>query len=146
MAEYVLTKEDEPAAEDVQSLVGGLVSYNDSKAEPEDYRPVTIFVRDGGGRVVGGLRGHTGWGWLFISHLWVSEALRGQDYGTELLRAAEREAISRGCRHAHLDTFSFQARGFYERRGYEVFGSLEDYPAGHTRFFLRKLDLPGGAA
>ena len=141
MAEYVLTKEDEPAAEDVQSLVGGLVSYNDSKAEPEDYRPVTIFVRDGGGRVVGGLRGHTGWGWLFISHLWVSEALRGQDYGTELLRAAEREAISRGCRHAHLDTFSFQARPFYERLGYELFGRLEDFPPGHTRYFLRKRDL-----
>ncbi len=146
MAEYVLAHEDDPAPGDVQSLVGGLVAYNDSRGEPENYRPLTIFVRDEGGRVVGGLRGHTGWGWLFVSHLWVSEGLRGQDYGTKLIRAAEREAVSRGCRHAHLDTFSFQARGFYEKLGYEVFGSLEDYPRGHTRFFLRKLNLSDGAA
>ncbi len=146
MPNYLITTEDQPAPEDVEFLIGSLIAYNTSRAEPENYRPLTIFVRDEGGRVVGGLRGHTGWGWLFISHLWLSEALRGRDYGTELVREAEREAVARGCRHAHLDTFSFQARGFYEKLGYEVFGSLEDYPEGHTRFFLRKLNLSQGAA
>lgn len=38
----------------------------------------------------------------------------------------------------YLDTFDFQARPFYERHGYEVFGTLDDYPPGHSRFFLRK--------
>ena len=45
---------------------------------------------------------------------------------------------ARGCRYAHLDTFSYQARPFYDRLGYRLFGELENYPPGHSRFFLRK--------
>jgi hypothetical protein len=37
-----------------------------------------------------------------------------------------------------LETHSFQARPFYEKCGYKVFGTLEDYPPGHAKFFLRK--------
>ena len=39
---------------------------------------------------------------------------------------AEREAIRRGCRGAWLDTYSFQARGFYERLGYTIFGTIDN--------------------
>jgi hypothetical protein len=45
---------------------------------------------------------------------------------------------ARGCIGAHLDTFTFQARPFYERHGYAVFGQLDNYPGGHSRFFLSK--------
>ena len=69
---------------------------------------------------------------------------QGQGTGRRILIAAEEEALRRGCRYAWLDTFSFQARGFYEKLGYSVFGTLEDYPAGHSRYFLRKtLGEPG---
>jgi hypothetical protein len=51
---------------------------------------------------------------------------------------AEDEARALGCVGVWLDTFSFQARGFYERHGYEVFGTLDEFPAPHQRFFLRK--------
>jgi len=64
--------------------------------------------------------------------------------GRALLRAAEREATGRGCRHVYLDTFDYQARPFYEREGYTVFGVQEDYPPGHRRFFMQKA-LAGGA-
>ena len=95
---------------------------------------------------MGGLHGYTHWGWLFISHLWVAEALRGQGYGTELVARAEHEAARRGCRRAYLDTYDFQALGFYQKRGYEVFGLLEGFPTGHRRYFLqkRRLGLPDG--
>ena len=35
------------------------------------------------------------WGWLFVSQLWATEVLRGQDYGTKLMDTAEREAQRR---------------------------------------------------
>jgi hypothetical protein len=54
------------------------------------------------------------------------------------LGPAEAEARQRGCAHAHLRTFSFQARGFYERCGDRVIGALEGYPPGGTLYWLRK--------
>lgn len=53
---------------------------------------------------------------------WLHEDLRGQGYGTQLLQMAEQEAIARGCHQAHLDTFEFQAPGFYEKHGYQCWG------------------------
>jgi hypothetical protein len=58
--------------------------------------------------------------------------------------AAEGRAVERGCHSAWVDTFSFQAPGFYPKLGYEVFGEL-DYPPGHKRIFLQKR-LSGGPA
>ncbi len=52
--------------------------------------------------------------------------------------AAEDYARMRGCHSAHLDTHTWQARPFYEKRGYEVFATLDDFPPGHQKFFLRK--------
>jgi ribosomal protein S18 acetylase RimI-like enzyme len=51
---------------------------------------------------------------------------------------AEDEARSRGCHAVWLDSFSFQAPGFYRRLGFHEFGRLDDYPAGHARHFLWK--------
>jgi GNAT superfamily N-acetyltransferase len=76
-------------------------------------------------------------GWLFIRYLWVSDSLRGRGIGRELMAGAEAHALERGCHSAWVDTFSFQAPGFYPKLGYEVFGEL-DYPPGHKRIFLRK--------
>ena len=88
--------------------------------------------------VVGGLYGSTWMSYLYVNLLFVPEKMRGAGVGRKLMMEAEAEAIRRGCRAAALDTFSFQARGFYERLGYSVFGTLHDYPPGHSRFYLAK--------
>jgi RimJ/RimL family protein N-acetyltransferase len=67
-----------------------------------------------------------------------SAAQRGQGYGRRLLALAEQAAQERGCRYAQLTTYSFQARGFYEKAGYRVVGALTDYPPGETYYWLRK--------
>jgi GNAT superfamily N-acetyltransferase len=68
----------------------------------------------------------------------VAEPARGAGNATRLVQAAERYAIERGCHGAFLGSFSFRARPFYEKLGYEVFGVLEDHPPGHRLFLLRK--------
>jgi GNAT superfamily N-acetyltransferase len=123
-------------AESIELVRRIIYDYNRSVGR-SDYRPLTVLLRDGVGRVVGGLLGKTEWGWLHIESLAIQEAYRNRGYGTKLLVRAEQEAVERGCHDAFLDTFSFQAPPFYVKRGYEVFGVLENF-AGHTRSFLRK--------
>jgi hypothetical protein len=57
------------------------------------------------------------------------------------MEAAEQRAVERGCRHVFLDTFSFQAPGFYEKLAYQLYAKADDWPVGHAHHFLRK-DLP----
>ena len=62
-------------------------------------------------------------------------------YGTRLLSDAHDYARARGAVGATLETYSFQARPFYERLGYELCGTIDGYPPGHAKFFLRKSPL-----
>jgi GNAT superfamily N-acetyltransferase len=135
---YTISIEDNPSQPDLNAVEAGLVGYNDSQAEKENWRPIAVLMRDENGEIVAGVDGHTHWNWLAISHLWVSEGLRGQGYGRKLMFMVEQEAVKRGCTHAHLDTFDFQAKPFYEKLGYEVFGTLEDFPPGHANYYMQK--------
>ena len=78
------------------------------------------------------------WNVMAIDILWVDEQYRGQGLGSILLGEVEREAMEKGCHLVHLDTFDFQAKEFYEKNGYSVFGTLEDCPKGHIRYYLKK--------
>ena len=78
------------------------------------------------------------WNVVAIDIIWVDEQYRGQGLGSMLLGEVEREAMEKGCHLVHLDTFDFQAKGFYEKNGYSVFGILEDCPKGHIRYYLKK--------
>jgi len=103
-----------------------------------DYQPVGYFLRQDRGEWIGGCLGHVWAEYLHVQWLWVSGSLRGRGHGARLLHAAETMAVDNGAANATLDTFNPQAKKFYQGRGYEVFGTLENYPAGYTKFFLRK--------
>jgi GNAT superfamily N-acetyltransferase len=123
----------------IRSAIGGpLGEYNVEKTGLADYRPLVVVLDGPDGHPIGGLWGRTAYGWLFVRLLFVPEALRGKGVGTDLMSLAEREARSRGCHGVWLDTFEFQARGFYERLGYTCFAQLPDYPPGFSRFFMKK--------
>lgn len=114
----------QPTLDDREAIAAPLRAYNHEHAPPM--------------RMLGGLWGKTMFDWLYVELLAVPESMRGHDVGTALMREAEQVAQDRGCVGAWLDTFAFQARGFYERLGYDVFGEIPDHPVGSARYFLSK--------
>ena len=126
-----------PSASDRETILGGLLALIRAEigSVPD---PLAVLVCDEAGAVVGGLIGRTTAAWLYVELFWLPEALRGTGLGTRVMMEAEAEAVQRGCIGAHLDTYDYQAPDFYRKLGYEVFGSIEDHPPGHTRFWMRK--------
>lgn len=123
---------------DVERVHRGLMLYNEAHAGPSGFRKVQLLVHDKGGAVKGGLLGKHVWHWLHVEALWVEESLRGQGLGSRLLVQAEVEAREAGCTRVLLDTFEFQAPAFYAKRGYEVVATLDDFPPGFRRYYLKK--------
>jgi GNAT superfamily N-acetyltransferase len=128
----------QPSDHDV--ILNRLISFNAAAAGPSGYETVAILLRNEAEQTtVGGLWGVLSYDWLFIELLFVPEEFRRQKLGEELVRAAEGLADQRKCVGVWLDTFGFQALGFYKNLGYQVFGELPNHPRGSGRFFLRKL-------
>lgn len=121
-----------------KAILDRLIDFNASRAAPSEAAPLCIAVLDDKGTPQGGLYGTTLYDWLAIELLFVPEAMRGSGLGTQLIAKAEDEARGRGCIGAWLNTFDFQARGFYERLGYQVAGAIPDHPRGGTRYFMMK--------
>ena len=82
------------------------------------------------------------WNVAYIDTLWVDGKYRGKGLGSKLLAEVERTAKEKGCYLIHLDTFDYQAKEFYKKQDYKVFGVLEDCPKGHCRYYLRKNNKP----
>jgi GNAT superfamily N-acetyltransferase len=133
--EYDIVYVDKP---EWATIGGGISHYNTQQAGEDNAQTLCFVLHAPDRKVVGGVIGATYWDWLHIDLMWVEEELRGRGYGHRLLTLAEQEARQRGAKNAYLDTFSFQAPDFYEQHGYQVFGELGDFPAGHQRYFLTK--------
>ncbi len=130
--------EDRPPSADVRFVRARLREFNEQQATPDEHRRLSVFLRGDDGRIAGGLIGGTYWHWLYIEALWVSSEERGKGYGGKLLAEAEEEAIRRGCNYVHLETFTFQAVSFYEKRGYRKAGELKNLPEGYSRILMWK--------
>lgn len=129
----------EPPNPDWDKIVRqGLYQHNREKVGSRHFHELSVVLRDEQGQVRGGLVGGSIWGWFLIEALWVDPALRRQGYGQQLLTKAEEVALSRGCTHAILETFTFQALPLYQKQGYVIYGQLDGFPAGHTRYSLKK--------
>ena len=121
-----------------QFIVNGVDNHNITATSLPDYFPINFVLRGECGDLLGGVLGQLWGGWLQVTYLWVAERARGAGHGTRLMENAEAYARSRGAVEATLETHSFQARPFYERLGYEVFSTLDGYPLGQAKYFLRK--------
>lgn len=128
---------------DVDLIYSGLTESNSRKV-PElrqgKYFEINKKITDESGIVIAGCIAEVNqWNALHIDALWVSEEYQKRGLGSSLLEQVEAVAAENGCTLAHLSTFDFQAKDFYIKHGYEVFGTLENSPEGHCRYYLKKV-------
>ncbi len=105
---------------------------------PSDFAPLSVYCRGKQQDIIGGITAKTYWDYLDIQFLWVDESARGNGIATQLIELAETEAKRRGCKYSMLDTYEFQALGFYLKQGYTKFGQLEEYCGQYERYYLKK--------
>jgi ribosomal protein S18 acetylase RimI-like enzyme len=124
-------------ADDAAIVDAGIGRYNDDHAPLHEVRPLGCMARIAG-RVVGGAVGRT-WGRLAeLQQIWVDDSCRGAGVGRQLLEAFEAAAAARGAREVYLDTFTFQAPGFYEALGYRCALRLDGFAPGISKLTMVK--------
>ena len=136
--DYLIEYVDNPE-ESAWGIIGrGLSSHNKRQAGEAHFQRICFVLRAENGEIAGGALGELYWNWFHLDLLWLKEELGGRGHGHRLLVRIEEEARQRGAEYVFLDTFSFQAPEFYQRHGYQMFGELQDFPPGHTRYFMKK--------
>ena len=115
-----------------------LLEFNVARWEVKAKIPLAIKVAHHDGKILAGAAAKTFGDWLLIDNIWVDESLRRQNLGTKIVEKLEQAAIARGCKFALLDTLNFQARPFYEKFGYTVQWTQENYPKDGCKYFMVK--------
>ncbi len=129
--------------DEIEKIISEINFYNDSQTErvlPDIWTPIELIAKNNKREIVGGVIGGVGYyAGFMIKTLWVDESVRKRGLGAKLLKQAEETAIEKGAKLTILETFSFQAEGFYLKQGYENFGKIEDFPKkGQNFLFLKK--------
>ncbi|MBQ0002237.1 MAG: GNAT family N-acetyltransferase [Treponema sp.] len=127
-----------PTDDEINFVNNALKEFNDKAVGPDNHELLNIVEYDNNGNVIAGILGGTYWGWMHLDILWVDENYRRTGIGSKLLKAAEEEAVRRGCHSVHVDTMSWQAPEFYKKHGYREIGKLENIPTGNKKFHLIK--------
>jgi GNAT superfamily N-acetyltransferase len=120
-----------------REILKGLLAFNKRALGNWNFKPLSVTLRQRGA-IVGGLYAETYLNWMYISLFWLADEFRGKGFGSKIMQTAEKEARKRGVKNAFVDSFSFQAPGFYKKLGYREFGRLDDYPPGHYRAWMTK--------
>lgn len=139
MKKYVIK---ESTKEESDLVDNGIVEYNLSKVpftQESPFIPINKVIKDSNGDILAGINSVLYcWNCMYIEVLWVKEGFRKEGYGSILLNEIEKIAKEKECKLIHLDTFDFQAKDFYIKHGYEVFGILDDCPSGHKMYYMKK--------
>ena len=135
---HAIVYTDEGRTEDREAIAAALMDFNRRNAPAPNFQMLGLLLKAQHGATVGGLWGRSAYEWLFVEMLFVPEPLRGAGYGQALMQQAEAVARERGCTGVWLDTFAFQALGFYQKLGYSIFGELKDHPRGISQYWLQK--------
>lgn len=139
MSNYITRESNE---EESESIVDKIVEYNLSKVpiiQESSFIWINRVIADTYGDIIAGINSKMYcWNCLYIDVLWVKEEYRKEGLGSKILNEIEKVAKDKGCYLIHLDTFDFQAKDFYIKHGYDIFGILDECPQRHKRYFMKK--------
>lgn len=131
-----------PAKQDLQTISLGIQSYNQSyladKVVYEADTTFAVFAKDKTDKIIGGIRATAFWNYCIIELLWLAKESRGHGVGSQLMQKAEAFASEKGFEYVRTETIDFQAKPFYQKMGYTVYGELPDCPKGNTTYCLVK--------
>lgn len=131
----VINEEDSAVFDE---LVAGVRAHKHENMGPEETLPLSVVARDESGKLIGGVSGRTIYKNFLISVVWVDKQTRGTGLGRQLMELAEAEARKQGCLVAQLDTLSYQAPVFYQKLGFEIVGTVPEFPGSPARYFMLK--------
>ena len=141
--DIIIQQHDHPSAKEIAYLSQQFRAFNDQQSGIFPSKDIHLFAYSAGQQIIGGLTGDISWGWLHVDILWVTESYRQDGIGTSLMDRAEAEAIAMDVCQSYLETTDFQALGFYQKRGYQIFAQLDDQPPGHICYYMKKTLLEG---
>jgi len=91
------------------------------------------------GKIIGGVCGSSDMGnWIEVELLYIDQDYRANDLGTKLIDKVEKYAKENNHLGIHLKTWSWQAKGFYEKMGFTKFGELTNHPKDGTMYYMKK--------
>ena len=128
---------DKPDAAHRKLILDLLIKHNNAAVGDRLWENLFVAVEEDN-KIIGGLWGRTSNLWLVIELMIIPKPYRGCGHGKKLMLTAEELAIDRGCQYSWLDSYSYQAPNFYKSLGYEPFGTLNNFPSGHNRIFMKK--------
>lgn len=102
------------------------------------YEKYNFIAYDNHNLVIGGGLGIIQYDWYFLEDIWIEENYRSLGIGSKIIKEIEALARKQNLVGIHVETWSFQAKGFYEKNGYEVFAELPNSPRGVTTYYLKK--------
>ena len=98
-----------------------------------------LFLHDENNTIIGGCNGSIIFGAIYTDQLWVDKKHRGTGLGKKIMEEVHSYGKEIGCTMATLGTMSFQnAKGFYEKLGYEVDFERGGYLQGGSMIIMRK--------
>jgi len=138
MMQWEISKSSDEIIELIDNTLGDFnktqVIYNPKM----DYVPLNFHIKDPVDNIIAGINAFACWQMLYLSEFFVKDTYRGKGIGTLLLTKVEQEAKNVGVLVSQTDTFDWQAKDFYLKLGYEIFGVIENCPDGHKRYYLKK--------
>ena len=129
-----------PTREELDCFCFALGDYNRSKLLFDKTPKASGFNKciKANGEIVGGIVACIYWNMGVIDALWVKDEFRNKGYATALLTAFEDYAKENDRTIIYLETFNPQMRNLCEKLDYVVYGVMENYPEGHSRYYMCK--------